>query len=450
MYLSRKINLKLSIQGVCMNKKLLKNKNFVLVIIGNFVSLIGSNIQQFVLSLYVLALTGSATIFASMLAISILPRILLSPIAGVFGDWFDKKKSIVILDIVNALILFSFAIFLFYNGDLTIGLIYLLVILLEITEIFFHSSMSVVIPSVVEKEQYLEANSMRMMLISFGTLMAPIIGAIIYGAFGLLIAIIINAVSFLVSAISEMFIQVPKTKSEGNDKSISGFKKDLLEGVKIIKESKSIKTIISIAMIINFSIAPLFSVGLIFLVKEVLVQSDFRLGLLQTALSASMIVAPLLLTKKLKQMKLGDVLIKATLVIGSLIILLSITVNQVIFSVSEGLLSYIIVLVTCFLIGVFATAVNIAVGTLIQKIVPLEYMGRTSTVLGLGTTIMIPIGQVIFGYLYDIINPGIVIIINGAIIIFTIIVYYKQIQTIESHSKEEIANHERRVKLNEI
>ena len=433
-----------------MNKKLLKNKNFVLVIIGNFVSLIGSNIQQFVLSLYVLALTGSATIFASMLAISILPRILLSPIAGVFGDWFDKKKSIVILDIVNALILFSFAIFLFYNGDLTIGLIYLLVILLEITEIFFHSSMSVVIPSVVEKEQYLEANSMRMMLISFGTLMAPIIGAIIYGAFGLLIAIIINAVSFLVSAISEMFIQVPKTKSEGNDKSISGFKKDRLEGVKIIKESKSIKTIISIAMIINFSIAPLFSVGLIFLVKEVLVQSDFRLGLLQTALSASMIVAPLLLTKKLKQMKLGDVLIKATLVIGSLIILLSITVNQVIFSVSEGLLSYIIVLVTCFLIGVFATAVNIAVGTLIQKIVPLEYMGRTSTVLGLGTTIMIPIGQVIFGYLYDIINPGIVIIINGAIIIFTIIVYYKQIQTIESHSKEEIANHERRVKLNEI
>jgi len=449
-YLSRKINLKLSIQGVYMNKKLLKNKNFVLVIIGNFVSLIGSNIQQFVLSLYVLALTGSATIFASMLAISILPRILLSPIAGVFGDWFDKKKSIVILDIVNALILFSFAIFLFYNGDLTIGLIYLLVILLEITEIFFHSSMSVVIPSVVEKEQYLEANSMRMMLISFGTLMAPIIGAIIYGAFGLLIAIIINAVSFLVSAISEMFIQVPKTKSEGNDKSISGFKKDLLEGVKIIKESKSIKTIISIAMIINFSIAPLFSVGLIFLVKEVLVQSDFRLGLLQTALSASMIVAPLLLTKKLKQMKLGDVLIKATLVIGSLIILLSITVNQVIFSVSEGLLSYIIVLVTCFLIGVFATAVNIAVGTLIQKIVPLEYMGRTSTVLGLGTTIMIPIGQVIFGYLYDIINPGIVIIINGAIIIFTIIVYYKQIQTIESRSKEEIANHERRVKLNEI
>ena len=433
-----------------MNKELLKNKNFMLVIVGNFVSLIGSNIQQFVLSLYVLALTGSATLFASMLAVSILPRIILSPIAGVFGDWFDKKKSIVILDLINAFILFFFAIYLFYNEDLTIGLIYLLVILLEITEIFFHSSMSVVIPSVVDKEQYLEANSLRTMIISFGTLMAPILGAIIYGALGLMIAIIINAISFLLSAISEMFIKVPKTKSEDNQKSMSGFKKDFIEGIKIIKDSKPIKTIISIAMIVNFSIAPLFSVGLIFLVKEVLLQSDFRLGLLQTVLSASMIAAPILLTKKLKKMRLGDVLVISFLAIGFLIFLISATVNKNIMNINDGFLSYSIVLVTCFTIGIFTTAVNISVGTLFQKIVPMEYMGRTSTVLGLGCTLMIPIGQILFGYLYDIINPGIVMILNGAIIIFTVVFYYKKMHCIERDAKEEMTIYERSVRLNEI
>ena len=52
--------------------------------------------QQFVISLYVLALTGSATIFASMLSISILLRIILSPMAGVFGDWFDRKNYSII------------------------------------------------------------------------------------------------------------------------------------------------------------------------------------------------------------------------------------------------------------------------------------------------------------------------------------------------------------------
>src|SRR5690554_8083598 len=101
-----------------MNKKLLKNKNFMLIVTGNFVSLIGSNIMQFVLSLYILALTGSAMIFASMLAISILPRILLSPIAGVFSDWFDKKRSIVLLDLINALILLGFSAYVFYVGSL--------------------------------------------------------------------------------------------------------------------------------------------------------------------------------------------------------------------------------------------------------------------------------------------------------------------------------------------
>ncbi|QWC00023.1 MFS transporter [Mycoplasmatota bacterium] len=435
-----------------MNKKLLKNKNYMLLVIGNFVSLMGSNIQQFVLSLYVLTLTGSATLFASMLAISILPRILLSPLAGVFGDWFDKKKSIVILDVTNAFILGFFSIYLFFNEELSIGLIYVLVVLLEITEIFFHSSMSAVLPSVVEKENYLEANSLRTMIVSFGQLMAPIFGALIYGAFGLMIAIVINALSFLASAISEMFINVPKIESENNAKTISGFKKDFISGLKLIRDSKPIRTIMSTAVVINFSIAPLFSVGLIFLVKEVLEQSDLRLGLLQTVLSASMIVAPILLTKKLKSMRLGDVLIKGFILIGILVMIISFSINQRMMTINNGLVSYTYVMIICFLIGIFVTAVNISVNTLIQKIVPLEFMGRTSTVLGLFSTIAIPIGQMLFGFLYDIINPGLVFILNGFIVILVVVFFYRRLHHIDEKDRDEIKENltESRVVVNEV
>lgn len=45
-------------------------------------------------------------------------------------------------------------------------------------------------------------------------------------------------------------------------------------------------------------------------------------------------------------------------------------------------------------------------GTLFNQIVPLEYMGRTSTVFNLAVTVFIPIGQMIFGYLYDILLPS--------------------------------------------
>ena len=93
-----------------MNLRLIRQKDFSLLIFGKLVSLVGSNMLQFALSLYVLAITGSATIFASMLSISILPRLLLSPIAGCLADWFDRKRTIVLLDFINSIIIGSFAV----------------------------------------------------------------------------------------------------------------------------------------------------------------------------------------------------------------------------------------------------------------------------------------------------------------------------------------------------
>jgi len=146
--------------------KLLKQKDFTLLIVGKLVSLLGSNMQQFALSLYVLKITGSAVIFAAMLSISIFPRLLLSPIAGVFGDWFDRKRTIVLLDFINSIIIGTFAIIYISSGSLSILMIYILVILLEITEIFFGSAMSAVMPSIVKKEDLIEANSLNSLVLT--------------------------------------------------------------------------------------------------------------------------------------------------------------------------------------------------------------------------------------------------------------------------------------------
>lgn len=435
-----------------MTKKLLHNKNYMLLVIGNFMSLLGSNIQQFVLALYVLKITGSATIFASMVAISILPRLVLSPIAGVFGDWFDRKKAMIALDSINAVVLSGFALYLFYFNSLSIGLVYILVISLEVTEIFFHSSMAGVLPSVVEKDSYLEANSLKSMLVSFGQLMAPIIGALIFGIFGLMVAIIINAVSFLLSAISESFMHLPPIAKRSEKFTFSQFKQELASGIQVIKDSPTIRTIIAVAVVINFSIAPFFSVGIIFLVKEVLNQSDLQFSLVQVVLSASMILAPVILAKRLKQMRLGNVLIYAFLGVGILVMLISLSINSYIYAVGTGMLSFIYILVICFFIGIIVTAVNISVSTILQQTVPVEYMGRTSTVLSLSVTIAIPIGQMLFGYLYDIINPGLVVLLNGFIILLAVMVFYQRIKQIDDATKEDVSAKikESRVMVNEV
>lgn len=421
-----------------MYKKLFRNKNFMLLITGNFMSLLGSNIQQFVLSLYVLALTGSATLFASMLAISILPRILLSPVAGVFGDWFDKKKAIIVLDIANAFVLAAFSLLFFFNGGLSIGLLYVLVILLEVTEIFFASSMSAVLPSLVKKDELTEANSLRSMIVNIGQLLSPVIGALIYGMAGLLIVLVVNAVSFLLSAISEMFIDVPKIQASKGKKSFKVFKKDLRGGIDIIRHNPSIKTLIIIATIINFAIAPLFSIGMIYTIKEVILASDLQFGIYQAILSSSMVLAPMFLVKTIKRHHTGKVISFSFLFIALFIYAIAFSASGFIRSLGDSsLLAYLLITVFSFIMGVFVTCANISINTMMQKIVPLEYMGRTSTVLGLAVTVFIPVGQMLFGSLYDIMNPSLVIAISGTIILVTVMYFRAAILRIDEEPATE-------------
>lgn len=404
-----------------MNTKLIKQRDFFLLIMGKLVSLLGSNMQQFALSLYVLSLTGSATIFASILSVSILPRLLLSPIAGVFGDWFDRKRTIVLLDLLNFIIIGIYAVIFIISGRLTLPMIYILVILLEITEIFFGSAMSAVIPSMVEKEDLLDANSINSLVMNIGQLLAPVLGAIIYGSFGLKLVMIINSLSFLLSAISETLINIPKKHKKPKKISVKVFKMDLMEGINIIKGNKFISTMIYLGTLINFIIAPIFSVGLVFIIKEVLKATDFQFGIFQMALSASMIAAPFFASGYIRKVKVGKLCYLSFVSIALSILVMAVIPSKAILgNFKSNLIPYILLSIISFMVGVFATIANIALGTIFDQVTPIELLGRTSTVFNLAVTVFIPIGQMLFGYLYDIISPSYVIAISGLILIVAV------------------------------
>lgn len=407
-----------------MSIKLLKRKDFSLLIFGKLSSLLGSNMLQFALSLYVLSLTGSATIFASILSITIFPRLLLSPIAGVFGDWFDRKKSIIILDLVNGIIIGVFGIIYFFNGELNLLSIYIFVILLEITEIFYHSSMSAVIPSMVEKDDLLEANSINSFVMHIGQLIAPTIAALIYGSYGIFTLFVINAVSFVGASLSKIGISIPKTNNGDKNLNLSTFKTDFIEGIRIIRSNEFIKTVISLASIINFVISPLFSIGLIFVIKQILKASDFQYGLFQMTYALSAIIAPLFAGAVIKRIKFGKICFIGFINISLLILIMSLVPSDILINNFEpNGFPYIILLVLTFIMGIIIVIVNIAIGTIFNQIVPLEAMGRTSTVLSLAVTILIPLGQMIFGFLYDYLAPSYVIIICGLILLITMLRY---------------------------
>ena len=77
----------------------MKNKNFIIIVIGQIISLFGNAIQRFSMSLYLLEFTGSTATFSTILAISTIPYIVFAPISGRLSDNINRKKIMVWLDL---------------------------------------------------------------------------------------------------------------------------------------------------------------------------------------------------------------------------------------------------------------------------------------------------------------------------------------------------------------
>ena len=95
----------------------MKNKNFIIIVIGQIISLFGNSIQRFSMSLYLLAFTGSTATFANILAISTIPYILFAPIAGRLSDKINRKKIMVYLDLFCSILIGVYAFILFKGND---------------------------------------------------------------------------------------------------------------------------------------------------------------------------------------------------------------------------------------------------------------------------------------------------------------------------------------------
>ncbi len=407
-----------------MNIKLLTNKTFSIFIGGKAVSVIGSNIQQFALSLYVYALTGSAALFATMLSISILPRLLFSPIAGVLGDWFNRKKMIVRLDLFNALLLTLCATYFVYNQRLELLLIYALIIILEISELFYESAASGIIPSIVEENDITTAKSIQSIVINIGRLLSPMLGALLYGVYGLLAVLIVNAISFFIAGMMEIFMRVPNLQKRPNQLNVASFFKDLKEGFLIIKDNHLIRTIIILGTVINFVIGPLFTVGFLVIIIDTMGASEFQFGLYQSFMAASMIIGPMIVMGFIKKYDTAKVCFIGFIITASLTIIMALVPSHFMLnSFQNTLIPFALLMSLSFAVGLTASIINITISSLFAKTVPIEAMGRTSSVMNLLITMFIPIGQITYGLLFDNIHPSLIMILSGTIIFIALILF---------------------------
>lgn len=90
--------------------------NFILLVLGQGISLFGNTMLRFAMSMWVLDETASSTTFATVLAISVIPTILISPFGGVMADRVSKRAMMVALDIISGIVTLLATVFFALSG----------------------------------------------------------------------------------------------------------------------------------------------------------------------------------------------------------------------------------------------------------------------------------------------------------------------------------------------
>ncbi|MGL5378749.1 MFS transporter [Clostridium sp.] len=193
----------------------MKNKNFIIIVIGQIISLFGNAIQRFSMSLYLLEFTGSTAAFAKILAISTIPYILFAPIAGRLSDKINRKKIMIYLDLFCSVLIGAYAFVLLRGRDSEL-IVAAVMFILSICSTLYGPAVVASIPQIVEEDKLTSANGIINQVGSVVNFVGPILAGILYGLVGIKIIVIINAISFLASAIMECFLDIPQVAKEEN------------------------------------------------------------------------------------------------------------------------------------------------------------------------------------------------------------------------------------------
>lgn len=391
------------------------NRNFTLLLFGQISSLFGNTILRFALSMYILEATGSATIFASLLAISFIPTILLSPFGGILADRANRRNIMVALDVISGISVLLFFFFLSESNALpATGVI---LVILSILAAFESPAVTACVPQMQEGDNVIRANAAVYQVSAIAGLVSPILGSIFYTIFGLYPILIASTICFFITALFECFIKLDYTPLNHQSNIFTIIKTDFSTSMRFItKEQPNILKLLLLVAVINFFITGLVTVGMPFMIRNILRLSATFYGAAESALGAAAIagsIAAGLLVSKLKIEKLYLLLV--ALGISCLPAGLAFLFNAApIVSYGAIILSFVLAQFPASIFSVFGLSI-------IQQKTPNELLGKVMSYTAAISLCAQPLGQMAYGILFDMLSNKVFLILLSASIILYLI-----------------------------
>lgn len=278
-----------------------QNRNYVLLFASQIISLLGSGVTTVALAIFAYQLTGgeSATaIIGNALFLRILAFLLFSQFAGVLADRVNRKKILIVSDVVR------FGLLALFPFITEIWQIYALIFAINAVTAFFTPTFEASLPEVVGEKDYVKALSFSRVAVDIEAFAAPALAGLMVAALSVRWVFWFDAFTYLVSAALVLMVTIPQVKKKLDPINVRGLMSDLTLGTRILLREPSLRQ----ALLLSFAEATAGAaaiVATVVYVSNVLQGGDTSFAIVMAVLGLGSSIAAMILGRTTTRIELG-------------------------------------------------------------------------------------------------------------------------------------------------
>ncbi len=324
-------------------RPLWRNFDFLLLWSGQTVSTLGTNISALALPLLVLALTHSPALAGLLAAARQLPYLLLSLPAGALVDRWNRKRTMIVCDLVRWLALGSVPL-AFVFGQLTLMHLYLVAFLEGAAYVLFSLAQISALPHVVTARQLPRAYALDTTTEYMGTLLGPSLSAFIIGLLppvqlGAILAYLTDSCSYLISVLSLVLIRTSFQRQRSGENIRPRLYREIAAGLRFLWQQRPLRFMALLTALVNFLQSP-FDLVLIVLAQSRLHLSVQLIGFVLSAGGIGGILGGIIAPWLRERLRCGQIIILALLIWSGAMLMLALAPSLPLLIVGKFLFSF--------------------------------------------------------------------------------------------------------------
>lgn len=397
------------------DKKGFLNLSLFLLLQGQFISMMGDMIYEIALGFWVLAVTGSPALMGTLMATSLLPGVILSPFAGVVVDRSNRKRLMILMDMIRGITIIIVAIAAIM-GLLQLWMVFLAGIILGIGGAFFGPAAMSVLPQMVPRDKLTNANSLFGVSNTGADILGNSLGGILYVLIGAPLMFLLNGISFILSGISINFSKIPKSRE--SKITTENFLSDLKESTQFVWKLKGLLYILLIFSIFSF----LVHIAVVLLIP--LFQFTPGLGAAKYGITVACFTVGVFMGMVVLSTVNVHPSKKATLM------LISLTISNLCLILFAITTQFYLMALLLLIAGLSQSVVNVFILSSIQSVVPDQMMGKVMGLVGTLTLALTPLAMVTGGVLAEIfpIRTIFLVCFVGSFLVFVNLFFIKSVR----------------------